>query len=252
MSSTCQGGQCRPGGTQTCGEFACRALACLKSCGMDTDCSSPNLCDSGSKQCVDPTAARIARVAVSPVIDGTRDATWDTAPFFPLQNTILGSIRNDNDLEGRFAVVWDASALYILAIVSDDQVVSDSTYPWEDDCVELFIDGNQSRGTSYDANDVQYVFRVGAQDAREVSKGKIAGVTYAVKATAQGYVAEIRVPFSAIGVQGFNGKRIGIDVHVDDDDDGGSRDAKLSWWGTADNAWRDPSALGRAYLLDRL
>jgi hypothetical protein len=37
---------------------------------------------------------------------------------------------------------------------------------------------------------------------------------------------------------------LGFDVHVNDDDDGGDRDAKLAWWTRSDNAWRSPANLG--------
>ena len=44
------------------------------------------------------------------------------------------------------------------------------------------------------------------------------------------------------------GKKIGLDVHVNDDDDGGDRDTKIMWFGTRDIAWQQPSAFGTAEL----
>jgi hypothetical protein len=42
--------------------------------------------------------------------------------------------------------------------------------------------------------------------------------------------------------------KIGLDVHVNDDDDGGDRDTKLTWRGKEDNAWQNPRAFGTAEL----
>jgi oligosaccharide reducing-end xylanase len=41
---------------------------------------------------------------------------------------------------------------------------------------------------------------------------------------------------------------LGLDVHVDDDDDGGDRDGKLTWKAKQDDAWQNPSLFGGAIL----
>jgi len=51
-----------------------------------------------------------------------------------------------------------------------------------------------------------------------------------------------------LGVEPSAGKKIGLDVHVNDDDDGGDRDTKLTWYGKQDNAWQNPGIFGTAEL----
>ncbi|MEZ5447604.1 MAG: sugar-binding protein [Thiolinea sp.] len=45
-----------------------------------------------------------------------------------------------------------------------------------------------------------------------------------------------------------SGHRMGIDIHVNDDDDGGGREGKLTWYGKVDEAYRNPSVLGELVL----
>jgi hypothetical protein len=41
---------------------------------------------------------------------------------------------------------------------------------------------------------------------------------------------------------------LGFDVHINDDDNGGPRDGKVSWHSTSDESWRDPSTFGSLRL----
>ena len=57
-----------------------------------------------------------------------------------------------NDLSFRFAVCHDDDALYVAVVVKDNAVWADSTPPdnieapaWDDDAIEIFIDGNHNR-----------------------------------------------------------------------------------------------------------
>ena len=66
-----------------------------------------------------------------------------------------------------------------------------------------------------------------------------------------GYRMEIKIPLAYMGYDRSNGGRFGIDIHINDDDDGGGRDGKLAWFATEDVSWERPSAFGEAWLLDR-
>lgn len=66
--------------------------------------------------------------------------------------------------------------------------------------------------------------------------------------TSTGYTMEMLIPWNTIGFAPFVGHTLGIDVHLNDDDDGGDRDKKLSWTDLQDIAWTNPSVLGD-YLL---
>ena len=82
----------------------------------------------------------------------------------------------------------------------------------------------------------------------ESHHNKTNGVQYAFARTDKGYRLEVKLPWSTLGTTPAAGKKIGLDVHVNDDDDGGDRDTKIMWFGEHDVAWQQPSAFGTAEL----
>lgn len=88
------------------------------------------------------------------VIDGSdADECWSTATWHAIDKVWLPHITDvmeEGDFEGKFKVAWDANYLYILVEVKDDILSDDHTNPtdnyWNDDCVEIFIDENRSKG----------------------------------------------------------------------------------------------------------
>jgi hypothetical protein len=78
--------------------------------------------------------------------------------------------------------------------------------------------------------------------------GNTNNVEYVMVTTDEGYRVEIKFPWSTIGGEPKVGGKIGLDVHVNDDDDGGERDTKLSWHDADDTAWSNPQAFGNAEL----
>ena len=56
----------------------------------------------------------------------------------------------DGDFSGRFKVAWNEDFLYMLVEVVDDSLSDDHSNPlqnwWDDDCLEVFIDENRSKG----------------------------------------------------------------------------------------------------------
>ena len=65
-----------------------------------------------------------------------------------------------SDLSASFRALYDDTNLYVLVDVTDDSLVNDSLHWYDDDCVEIMIDGDYSRGASYDGvNDFELGFR---------------------------------------------------------------------------------------------
>ena len=117
--------------------------------------------------------------------------------------------------------------------------------------VEIFIDGNNSKGTTYDGvNDFQLGFRW--NDAVVKAGGNsvqnTTGITFSMYASGAGYVLEAAIPWSTIGVTPVTGNQIGFDVSVDDDDNGGTRDAQMASFATTSAGWSNPSLFGSVYL----
>lgn len=191
----------------------------------------------------------ILLTTTSPTIDGTIEALWNgpnTAAS--LKNTISGTISGAADLSATYKAMWDATNFYLLVDVIDDQKKNDSgTQIYNDDAVEVFIDIGNDKATTYGANDFQYTFRWNDNTVYEKTN-KITDVTFAKKDNGSGYVMEIKFPWSTLTASPATNQAIGFDVAINDDDDGGDRDGKLSWAATADEAWQNPSYMGTVIL----
>ena len=83
---------------------------------------------------------------------------------------------------------------------------------------------------------------------QEVQHHSVEGVQYVMTRTEQGYRLETKIPWSTLGVKPAVGSRIGLDVHVDDNDKGGKRDSKITWHARQDDAWENPQRFGNAEL----
>lgn len=96
------------------------------------------------------------------IIDGSdEDACWSEAEWKPIDQVWLPTLDAKmvaGDFDGKYKVAWDTDYLYILVEVKDDMLSDDHVGPldnyWNDDCVEIFIDEDRSKGnhlTNYNA-----------------------------------------------------------------------------------------------------
>jgi hypothetical protein len=199
---------------------------------------------------------KIYSVNNAPVIDGTIDAIWTDASVLPasVSKLLTGTVSNTADLSGNFKALWDNTYLYVLADVTDDTKVNDSQNAYDDDAVEVYVDIDNNKATTYGANDVQYTF--GWNDGTTVgvlpSGRSTTGITYSAVARTGGYIIEARIPWTTLQKTPAIGQQVGIDFMVNDDDDNGTRDAKLAWNSTTDMAYQDPSLFGNAILSSAL
>ncbi|MFT3679576.1 MAG: sugar-binding protein [Ferruginibacter sp.] len=181
-------------------------------------------------------------------IDGNIEAAWDKSLPKPIQKATIGTMTADF-LGTQWRSMYDATNLYILVEVSDPNYQMDGPNWWDDDAVEIFIDGNNSKGGTYDGDDFQFaVGRNGVEFGGTNIGGRLANINTAVTSTAGGYVVEIAIPWSQIGGAPTEGRMIGIDVQVDDDDDGGIRNKQVSWNTNNNQAFTNPSLFGEAPL----
>jgi len=185
-----------------------------------------------------------------PAIDGEAEDLWSGIRRHRIRNTAYTPASDRSDLTAFYRAMWDDDNLYVLVNVMDEALKNDSDEFYLDDSVEVFIDADNSKSPTYGDNDHQYFFEWAESDPRmgEFQHSRPDGVEFAVGRADVGYRVEIRFPWSTLGADPAVGKKIGIDVHVNDDDDGGDRDTKLMWHGTQDDAWQNPQALGIAEL----
>ena len=194
----------------------------------------------------------VKRVANAPKIDGEADDVWAGADAFYAKNIVNGSIDDDNDLSGYVQLLWDDTYIYALATITDDVVMDDGGNVYDNDNIELYFDCNNSKGGSYDSDDVQISFNYGRDKLETIpATYGTTGIEFVVKEIKKkGYVVEAAIPWSTIKCnEPKAGLKIGFEFMIDDDDDGGSRDGKLAWNSTADNAWQSASSFGTVTLL---
>ena len=86
-------------------------------------------------------------------VDGqATEACWENVQWNLIDQVWMpyNAILKEGDFEGRYKVAWDENYLYILVEIKDDSLSDDYADPlsnwWNDDCLELFIDEDRSRG----------------------------------------------------------------------------------------------------------
>ncbi|MBE2235640.1 MAG: PQQ-dependent sugar dehydrogenase, partial [Anaerolinea sp.] len=202
-----------------------------------------------------PTTATVHKSATAPAIDGAVDALWANAQQYTMNNNLVrgtGPLFH-SDLWVTWRILYDDARLYVLVEARDDVLINDGPNWYDDDIVEIMIDGDHSRGSSYDGvNDFELGFRWNdpAIIAGVNSAPVPPGAQFSMVGTGEGYVLEFSLPLAEIDVQPVDGYTFGLDIHVNDDDDGGPRDTKMAWYGVEDNAWQAPVYFSTATLDD--
>ncbi len=183
---------------------------------------------------------------VPPVMDGEVDAIWSVAStqsFVPLADPANAS--------GTWKVLYDAENLYVLLDVTDDSLTNDSAAAWQDDSVEVYFDGGNTKlSTPLSGDDHQYTFGWTADDVQGTNiTGYTEGIEQAQVTTATGWRIEIKLPWLSIqGIAPQAGDLIGIDCYYNDDDDGGdTREGKMLSF-SATEGWNDASQWATAIL----
>ena len=240
---------------------------------------------------IDPSnAPKIDGVAID-YIDGTTKLAgeWQNAvqtdnagALLGINNFMFGDAAQllDNS-EHHWAAMHDGVYFYLL-VISDDaglhwQDNNEIRKPWKDDTVELYFDGNHSRLTNYDGVD-DFQFLINLQSSagennstwrsnRRFFKTDVSAPTPADFIFSTGLrkgpysvepnrgrkdIYEFRIKISELNIE--LGKPFGFEIQLNDDDDGGSRDAKWAWThpvgldSTNDFTWQNPSYMNSVVL----
>jgi hypothetical protein len=185
--------------------------------------------------------------AVSDYTANSRDPL-SRASTYQLRRVISGEITDSRDLAAIWQSSWDQTNLYLRIAVRDDVLKRDSVYNWEDDSIEIFLDADASKHHTYDRrNDFHMLYRWRDKRLQLGKNSMPIGVAHTSEHIQGRYVLDLSIPWSVMNVRPRPGHRIGLDIHVNDDDNGGGREGKLAWRGT-DEAYRDPSVLGEVVL----
>lgn len=78
------------------------------------------------------------------------EASWDKVEWRNIDQLWLGDEYDASDFQGRYKLLWDQNLLYVFAEIEDDTLVdihADGLFHyWDDDCLEVFIDEDASKG----------------------------------------------------------------------------------------------------------
>lgn len=185
------------------------------SCSLVTDCAAQLVCE-----------ASLCRARGCNATNCAYDLTR-----FILGTPVAASAR------GQVFVTWDATKLSLDFQILDKTAQNDSANNWEDDSVEIYLDLNHAKATTYDADDFQ--INVPRDAGTIVGAGTnltYAAITVSRTENANGYQLKVSVPWSALNGAGSQlGKTIGFDVAINDDRDGATRETQVMLYGGDQN-----------------
>jgi cellulose/xylan binding protein with CBM9 domain/pectate lyase-like protein/parallel beta helix pectate lyase-like protein len=185
----------------------------------------------------------------SKILDGDA-ADWNGISSLPLGQVCPTCITPvASDLAANVRVGWDNTYLYALVEVSDNSVEVDVTAQiYENDGIEVMIDGLRDRTTTYGSDDHQIFVQA---DGLTAAAGHTPGDGKIIAAARQrigGYTLEVAIRWDFIGGNPPVGNQLyGFDVAVNDRDNG-VRVNQL-FWKYAPNHWQDTSGFGDLGLL---
>jgi len=223
----------------------------------------------------------------APQIDGDYDEVWDRAQFrdrdrlrLNIDNLMIdqGAVRLDGTTEYRWAGMHDGQYLYLLVFgeQADGQTSFGDSTPdlWNDDAVEIFWDGDNSKQQGYDGvDDRQIIFPLSPfgelrPNGSEVPDGRfllgfrsapldVAAFDFAT-CLCEGtqHLYEIRIELAAAGIA--VDRTFGFEIQLNDDRDGELREVKWGWFHPArvnndvDNTKDSPVFMSTARLQPRL
>ncbi len=195
----------------------------------------------------------VPETSVAPIIDGELDDVWQKVGEESLLITEIinatSAVPEDlNDLSATFQVMHDADNFYIYVVIQDS-VIDYQFSNWEGDGVEIFFDGDNSKGSSYDGvNDNQIRITVDDVELANIDSSlPVDGSAFKVILTDLGYNIEASFPLETLQIVPEN--TFGFEVQLNDNDGGGGRETLIRWFSNDNNSWRDASLFGEAILV---
>jgi len=190
----------------------------------------------------------------TPVIDGVADAIWADATEIETNVWVVGT----SGATAKVKTLWDENRLYVYAVVSDTLLSKASANAWEEDSVEVFVDQNNAKTTSFELDDGQ--FRINfdneaSYNGTAASAATLTSATVIIPADQTllmegSYIVEAAITLTHVMPQ--PGVFIGFDFQVNDDADGdGDRDSVAIWNDPTGQSYQNTSRLGVLQFVER-
>jgi hypothetical protein len=214
----------------------------------DADGGQPESATQTFKLTVSPPGPGIfrARYTDQPIkADGVLDeAVWELKQ--PIEKLVAGEKTN---VRATFDVVHKGGDFYVaVKVVDPDRHVKLDNLP-DGDSVEVFIDVLNNREQVYNFDDRRVAI---APTEKWYQPLRVAPMSFGhsgkCSATEDGYTAEFWFSAWALGLKNRNFPVVlGLDIAINDDDDGDGRESQVVWQGTAENDTR-PNQFGTLIL----
>lgn len=175
-------------------------------------------------------------------IDGNMDGIWDKVPAVPLE-VKAGSL----EASATAKLMWDEDNLYVLMDVKDPNLDKTSSAAHEQDSVEIFIDEDNKKTDSLDANDKQYRINYVNEQSFNGDSCKADNIVSKTTVTKDGYIVEAAIKWTSI--KGAPDKLIGLDLQINDAKNGG-RIGTANWYDASGSGWSKSAVFGTAKLSD--
>lgn len=120
----------------------------------------------------------VKKATIAPELDGSvLDPAWRDVSWNKLDQRWLGGAYTSSDFSGKYKLTWTPEALYILAEITDDKLIDKEPDPlkvwWDDDCLEIFIDADNSGGGHQFTHNA-FAYHVGLNgDVVDIAPGEI-------------------------------------------------------------------------------
>lgn len=175
-------------------------------------------------------------------VDGAMEAAWKAAKPIDVTLAAMGK----PTAKGTARMMWDDSFLYAIIEVTDPVLDNKSKNDYEKDSVEFYLDENNAKTTTYQADDAQY--RVTFENVQSFgSNGEDKRFASAVKLVKGGYVVELAIPFRTI--KPAKDLVVGFDAQINDGDGAGIRQGITKWNDATDNSYRNALNWGTLKLV---
>lgn len=150
-----------------------------------------------------------------------------------------GEIRNDDDLDAKFAFTWDKNYLYFIVDVRDDVICANrgNEELYKDDAVELFLSAPGSDNLEWgDGKNFQIGFAPNSLRGKPAvyaffqKKEPGESIKLKVKNFPGGYRMKAKIKWGFLNMKPEQGKYLGMSVAVHDVDVKGEPGKKINWF----------------------
>jgi hypothetical protein len=206
---------------------------------------------------------KVPQTTAAPLIDGVLDDVWldnsvlIQADEFNLRNgaTIPAEFTDLefwDDLQVAYRVMWDETAYYFWCEVIDDIVCIACPNTYEQDGIEIYFDGDNSKGASYDDNDKHWSWPW-STDVKQTTGQTEEFAWGDLEGDYPGYTFELMVPAAEMSFTLEEGAVFGWEIQINENDGGTPpRKNMIRWWGEDNMSWQQPVLFGTAELGSRI